>query len=89
MFQLFDIIMTSPIAVFVIAKAEDVITALVISDCDDCGFNDLGKLLFGGLALAILLGVGLSILIWKIKNKESERTSVVSIQTNAKRADAR
>ncbi|HYX29513.1 MAG TPA: hypothetical protein VE863_13185 [Pyrinomonadaceae bacterium] len=89
MFQLFDIIMTSPIAGFVFAKAQDVIAALVVSDCDDCGFNDLGKLLFGGLALAILVGVGVSILIWKMKDKEPARTSVVSIHHSGKEMDVK
>ena len=71
MFQLFDLIMTSPIGVFLFAKAQDAIyAALVISDCDECGFNDLGKLLFGGLALALLVGVGASVLYWKKKEKQ-------------------
>jgi hypothetical protein len=80
MFQLFDLIMTSPVGVFLFAKAQDLIyAALVVSDCDECGFNDLGKLLFGGLALALLVGVGISILFWKTKGKEAEAMSVVSI----------
>jgi hypothetical protein len=80
MFQLFDLIVTSPVGVFLFAKAQDFIyAALVVSDCDECGFNDLGKLLFGGLALALLVGVGISVLFWKMKGKESSRMSVVSI----------
>lgn len=47
MFQLFDLIMTSPIGVFIAGMAQEVIyAALIVSDCDECGFNDLGKLLF-------------------------------------------
>jgi len=81
MFQLFDLIMTSPIAVFVVAKAQDVLyAAVVFSDCDECGFNDLGKLLFGGLALAIFLGVGISILVWKMKARQEEQARSTSIQ---------
>ena len=89
MFQLFDLIMTSPIAVFLFAKAQDAIyAALVISDCDECGFNDLGKLLFGGLALALLIGVGVSVLYWKKKNKQENQTDFVSIRATAvKRED--
>ena len=83
MFQLFDLIMTSPIGVFLFGKAQDFIyAALVVSDCDECGFNDLGKLLFGGLALALLVGVGISILFWKMKGKESGEISVVSIHAS-------
>ena len=82
MFQLFDLLMTSPVGVFLFAKAQDFIyAALVISDCDECGFNDLGKL-FGGLALALLVGVGVSILFWKMKGKGAGQTSVVSIHAH-------
>lgn len=83
MFQLFDLLMTSPIAVLLFAKMQDAIYAvLVVSDCDECGFNDLGKLLFGGLALALLVGVGVSVLYWKKKAKESDQDSFVSIRAN-------
>jgi len=83
MFQLFDLIMTSPIAVFIVSKAEDVIYAvLVVSDCDECGFNDLGKLLFGGLALAILVGIGVSIVFRRMKDKDQDHNSFVSIHAN-------
>jgi hypothetical protein len=43
--------------------------------------NDLGKLLFGGLALALLVGVGISILFWKMKAREQDGMRVVSINT--------
>jgi hypothetical protein len=83
MFQLVDLIMTSPIGVFLFAKAQDFIyTALVVSDCDECGFNDLGKLLFGGLALALLVGVGISVLFWKIKTKDGKQTTFTSIHVD-------
>jgi hypothetical protein len=82
MFQLFDLIMTSPVGVFVAEAAQDVIyAALVISDCDECGFNDLGKLLFGGLALAILVGVTVSILVWKRREKQPQRPEFFSIRS--------
>ena len=83
MFQLFDLLMTSPVGVLLFAKLQDAVYAvLVISDCDECGFNDLGKLLFGGLALALLVGVGASVLYWKKKGKHSDETNFVSIRTN-------
>jgi hypothetical protein len=91
MFQLFDLIVTSPVGVFIFAKAQDLIyAALVVSDCDECGFNDLGKLLFGGLALALLVGVGVSILYWKKKGQQPDDASFVSIRANpVSRKDAR
>jgi len=39
----------------------------------------LGKLLFGGLALALLVGVGISVLFWKMKGREQDELRVVSI----------
>ena len=83
MFQLFDLLMTSPIGVLLFAKLQDAVYAvLVISDCDECGFNDLGKLLFGGLAVALLVGVGVSVLYWKKKAKAPDDTGFVSIRAN-------
>ena len=83
MFQLFDLLMTSSFGVLLFAKVQDVIYAvIVVSDCDECGFNDLGKLLFGGLALALLVGVGASVLYWKTKGKEHEDHGFVSIRAN-------
>ena len=91
MFQLFDLIMSSPVGVFLFAKAQEFIyAALVVSDCDECGFNDLGKLLFGGLALALLVGVGISVLFWKMKGREPREMSVVSLHSRRdERDDAR
>ena len=81
MFQLFDLLVTSPVGVFLFAKAQEMIYAAVVAaDCEECSFNDLGKLLFGGLALALLVGVGISILFWKMKDREPRAMSVVSIQ---------
>ena len=81
MFQLFDLIMTSPLGAFFAAAAQDLIyAAMLISDCDECGFNDLGKLLFGGLALAIVVGITISVLVWKRKEKQSQRTEFISIR---------
>ena len=83
MFQLVDLLMTSAIGVLLLAKVQDAIYAvLVLSDCEECGFNDLGKLLFGGLALALLVGVGVSMLYWKRKGKEYDDTGFVSIRAN-------
>jgi len=82
MFQLFDLIMTSPLGAFFAAAAQDMIyAALLISDCDECGFNDLGKLLFGGLALALVVGFTISVLVWKRKEKQSPPEAIFSIRS--------
>ncbi|HJZ79100.1 MAG TPA: hypothetical protein VKD91_02105 [Pyrinomonadaceae bacterium] len=80
MFQLFDLIMTSPIGVFLVSAAENTIYAvLVATECDECGFNDLGKLLFGGLILAVLCGVAVS--LWYRRNREKDSEQFVSIRS--------
>ena len=85
MFQLFDLIITSPIGVFIAGLAQDVIyAALIVSDCDECGFNDLGKLLFGGLIAAIIVGVAISLLHRRLKKARPNESEFVS--TNARAA---
>ncbi len=83
MFQLFDLIMASPVGVFVVTLAQDVIyAALAVSDCDECGFNDLGKLLFGGVIVAILVGVGISLLHRRFKGNQTGASEFVSIRSD-------
>ena len=87
MFQLFELILSSPVGAFIFAGLQDALYAvIVISDCDDCGFNDLGKLLFGGVILAILAGVVISVLLRRMKGKEgsSEFVSIRSSDTTTK-----
>jgi len=46
MFQFVDLMMASPIGLFVVTVAQGALyAALAVSDCEECGFNDLGKLL--------------------------------------------
>ena len=83
MIQLFDLIMTSPVGVFIAGMAQDVIyAALLVSDCDECGFNDLGKLLFGGVLAAIIVGVAVSILLRRAKKSRSDESQFVSIRSS-------
>jgi hypothetical protein len=75
--------MTSPIGALLMTIIQDVIyAALFVSDCDECGFNDLGKLLFGGLIVAIVVGVAISILYRRVKDRSNEQTAFVSIRSN-------
>lgn len=78
MFELVDLILTSPIGAFILAGLQDVFYAiLIVSDCDDCGFEDLGKLLFGGLILAVVVGIAVSFL-WR--RWQSRDSGFISIQ---------
>lgn len=83
MFELFELILASPIGAFLFAGLQNTLYALIIAaDCDDCGFNDLGTLLFGGVVAAILLGVAFSILLRRMKEKSSVSSEFVSIMSN-------
>ena len=83
MFELFDLILTSPIGAYIFAGFQNTLYAVIIAtDCDDCGFNDLGKLLFGGVIAAILVGVVISILLRRLKDKTSASTEFVSIMSH-------
>ena len=85
MFQLFDLILASVGGIMFAALKDTVYVAMLISDCDECGFNDLGKLLFGGLILAVLVGVGGSLLWRRMKEKQSSESEFVSIRGNLKK----
>jgi hypothetical protein len=82
MFQLFDLILASVGGIIFGALRDTVYVAMLVSDCDECGFNDLGKLLFGGLILAILVGVGGSLLWRRMREKETRASEFVSIKSN-------
>jgi len=80
MFELFEIVLSSPIGAYFFAGLQNTLYAIIIAaDCDDCGFNDLGTLLFGGVAAAILAGVAFAILVRRIKEKSTAAPAFVSI----------
>jgi len=87
MFQLLDLIMTSAVGVFLMNAFETALyAALLAGDCDECGFNDLGKLLFGGVLLAILVGITVSLLYRRKRDNDSASAQFVSIRST-KRED--
>ena len=82
MFQLFDLFITSAVGVFIVNAFQNAAyAALLAGDCDDCGFNDLGKLLFGGLALALLAGITVSLLYRRKREQDSAAAQFVSIRS--------
>ncbi len=82
MFQLFDLILASVGGMIFSALRDTLSVAMLISDCEECGFNDLGKLLFGGLMLAILVGIGGSLLWRRTREKNASASDFVSIKSN-------
>ena len=83
MFELFELILASPIGAFIFARVQDALYAVIVaSDWDDCGFNDLGKLLFDGLLAAIIVGVGISVLLRRMRERAPASSAIVSIRTS-------
>ena len=81
MLQLFELIASSPLGAFFVSAMRDTYyAAMILADCDECGFNDLGKLLFGGLILAVLAGVGAS-LYWRQRKEGKSDSDFVSIRS--------
>ena len=89
MLQMITLVLVSPAAVPVIRDV--VYAAIIVSDCDECGFNDLGKLLFGGLIVAIIVGVAVPLLLRRLKRGRPDESQFVSINVTGagKRTDAR
>ena len=82
MLQLFELIAGSPLGAFFVSLVRDTYyAAMILSDCEECGFNDLGKLLFGGLILAVLVGVGVS-LFWRQRKENQSGSDFVSIRSS-------
>ena len=81
MFQLFEFILCSPIGAFIVTVLRDTVyAAMILSECEDCGFEDLGKLLIGGIGLAVLVGIAASLLWRRAKEKQAATSEFVSIR---------
>jgi hypothetical protein len=53
--------------------------AFIAPECEDCGFNDLGTLLFGGIILAVVVAVAYSLIRIKLQNGKEFSSDYVSI----------
>jgi Na+-translocating ferredoxin:NAD+ oxidoreductase RnfD subunit len=87
MIHLLGLVLVSPMCAVLISSTLNLsCAAFIVSDCDECGFNDLGKLLFGGLAAAILVGIAISVIVRKRKDSRAQTSEFVSIrETDRKR----
>jgi len=85
MLELIEFIIASPLgAAAGAAIQKSVFALLVAADCDECGFNDLGKLLFGGLVVAVLVGIVVSVVRHRAKEKASNSSEFVSIRSSSR-----
>jgi hypothetical protein len=55
------------------------LTILSIDDCQDCGFDDLGRLLVGGLAAAVVVAIAVAAIKLRSNDKKSSRPEYISI----------
>jgi hypothetical protein len=86
MLQLLELIANSPLGAFFVSALRDTYyAAMILADCEECGFNDLGKLLFGGIILAILVGVGASLWWRRRKERHPSAAEFVSIRVKERR----
>ena len=83
MFQFIDLILSSPIGAFIATVLRDTVyAAMILSECEECGFEDLGKLLIGGIVLAVLVGIAASLFWRRAKEKNAGTSSFVSIKAS-------
>jgi hypothetical protein len=83
MFELVFMILASPFGAIIVGAVQDSLYAvIVLSDCEECGFNDLGKLLFGGVLLAVMVGIGVSVMLRRAKEKHNASSGFVSIRSS-------
>lgn len=83
MIEFVALIMAAPVGVLETSALQNVLyAALLVSDCEECGFNDLGKLLFGGLILAIVVGIAISLLHHRVKEKSKGASQFASIRSD-------
>lgn len=57
------------------------LSILILQEAEAADFNDLGKLLLGGVAVAIALAIAFTILRMKLQNKNPPPPSFISINS--------
>jgi hypothetical protein len=86
MFELFQLVLSSPLGAYVVAGVQDALYAVIVAaDCEECGFNDLGTLLFGGVLAAVIVGVAISVLLRRMKVNTPGAARFVSIRSPDKK----
>jgi len=60
---------------------------IVVSDCDDCGFDSLGLLLLGGLVLAVGVGVVFTLIRLRLRDNKTKAPAFLSITPNLTNID--
>jgi hypothetical protein len=86
MFELFQLVLSSPLGAYFVAGVQDALYAVIVAaDCEECGFNDLGTLLFGGVLAAVIVGVAISVVLRRMKENTPGAARCVSIRSSDKK----
>lgn len=86
MFQLLEFVFVYLMGPVILSVLQDTIyLAVAFSECDECGFNDLGKLLFGGVILAAAIGIAVSLFYRRARERRGESAAFVSIRSSERR----
>lgn len=72
----YTMLLLTPLAAAAFMALENVL-GFVVSDCDDCGFNDLGMLLLGGLAIGV--GVVFTLIRLRLSGNKTKAPAFLSI----------
>ena len=81
-------LLLTPFAAAAFRVLEDSLLFVVfLSDCEDCGgFDDLGLLLFGGVFLAVGVGVAFTLIRLRLRDKKTEAPAFISISSRHDRS---
>ena len=73
-------LLLTPLAVAAFnALANLMLFAILSTDCEDCGFENLGLVLFGGVFAAVAVGVVLTLIRLRLRDKKTESPAFISI----------
>ena len=83
MLELIEFLIGSPLGVLIVTLLKyTVYAAIIIANSDEPGFHDLGRLLFGGLIIEVLVGVGSSLLWRRWRERHAQSSANLSIRAD-------
>lgn len=62
-------------------RSFDLLILALVSDCDDCVFDDLGVYLFGGIVAAVMAGLAFAFVRMRAQNRNSAASEFISISS--------
>jgi hypothetical protein len=74
-----ELLFIAPQAAAYFALHDALYSSAVLLECDDCAFNDLGKLMLGGVFLAVVVGGAITLLRLCLRSRRPSSAQFVSI----------